>query len=165
VQHAIFTRSTSEGMTGPKPAITSPAQLLTAMPERFWIPTQTYAADGGTRPKLRGRSVSSALPCISPRQLWIERRRRYVSARKFPDARRIPKTHFSTASLRLQDTLAKTRSVQQAWMNSRNLLNIASAGKHRQPMFLHPTVSERERRFGSRLGTRKGTSVYKSASA
>src|SRR4029077_17087550 len=29
---------------------------------------QTYAADGGTRPKLRGRSVSSAVPCISFRK-------------------------------------------------------------------------------------------------
>src|ERR1700732_2332701 len=37
--------------------------------ERFWIPFQTYAADGATRPKLRGRSVSSAVPCISFRKL------------------------------------------------------------------------------------------------
>jgi len=49
-------------MTGLMPTITSHRAL---MPERFWIPVQTFAADGGTRPKLRGRSVSSALSCIS----------------------------------------------------------------------------------------------------
>ena len=37
-------------------------------------------------------------------------------------------------------TSAGTHSTQQAWVNSRNLLNIASQSKHRQPIFLHPTV-------------------------
>jgi len=42
---------------------------------RFWVPNLIYAADGGTRPKLRGYSVSPALSCISfrrllPRLIW-----------------------------------------------------------------------------------------------
>src|SRR5271166_6256230 len=44
----------------------SPRSFTTeATAERFWIPCKTFAADGGARPKLRGHSVSSALPCIS----------------------------------------------------------------------------------------------------
>ena len=45
--------------------LTAQLHLYKLMPERFWIPYQTFAADGGTRPKFRGRSVSSALSCIS----------------------------------------------------------------------------------------------------
>jgi len=37
-------------------------------------------------------------------------------------------------------TFTGTHGTQQAWINSRNLTNIATEWKHRQPMFLHPTV-------------------------
>src|SRR5208283_3442483 len=37
--------------------------------------------------------------------------------------------------------LPRTDSTQQAWMNSRNSITIASERKHRQPIFLHPTNS------------------------
>jgi hypothetical protein len=37
-------------------------------------------------------------------------------------------------------TSAGTHGTQQAWINSRNLTNIATEWKHRQPIFLHPTI-------------------------
>jgi hypothetical protein len=37
-------------------------------------------------------------------------------------------------------TSAGTHGTQQAWINSRNLSNIATEWKHRQPIFLHPTL-------------------------
>ena len=46
-------------------------------------------------------------------------------------------------------TSAGTHSTQQAWVNSRNLLNIATGWKHRQPIFLHPTVEAGESGLGS----------------
>lgn len=74
-----------------------------------------------------------------------ERRRRNVLARKVSD-------HFSTRkriSLQLNCRLPrtppqKTRSTQQAWMNSRNLTTITTAQKHRQLVFLHPTSEYQE---------------------
>ena len=35
-----------------------------------------------------------------------------------------------------------THGTQQAWMNSRNPTTIATGTKHRQPIFLHPTVED-----------------------
>src|SRR5208282_3804680 len=41
---------------------------------------------------------------------------------------------------KLPHTFAGTHSTQQAWVNSRNPTNIATHWKHRQPIFLHPTL-------------------------
>ena len=69
-----------------------------------------------------------------------ERRRRNVSARKVSEPDAESETHFSTAQLPSPRTPPqKTSSTQQAWMNSRNLTTIATAQKHRQLVFLHPT--------------------------
>jgi hypothetical protein len=69
---------------------------------------------------------------------------------KFPNRSCIRKHIFysHTASLpRIPPQ--KTRSTQQAWMNSRNQTNITSAVKHRQPLIMHPTGHQ----FWSRVGT------------
>jgi hypothetical protein len=112
-------------------------------------------ADRRWRPaKLRGRSVSSALPCISfrrqPPQLTQLHRKPERGAKGTAGTFQRgnlrtalhPETRFSKASLRKSSRTQpqKTHSVQQAWMNSRNPFTIASARKHRQPVFLHPTV-------------------------
>ncbi len=45
-------------------------------------------------------------------------------------------------------TSTGTHGTQQAWINSRNLTNIATGWKHRQPIFLHPTVGTGAVRLG-----------------
>jgi hypothetical protein len=45
---------------------------------------------------------------------------------------------------RLLHTFTETHGTQQAWINSRNLSNIATEWKHRQPIFLHPTIEAGE---------------------
>jgi hypothetical protein len=69
------------------------------------------------------------------------RHRRHVSARKSPK-------HNATrrrVSQKLQrENRRSTKSfshIQQAWMNSRNLFNIASAFTHRQPVILHHSLT------------------------
>jgi len=51
-----------------------------------------------------------------------------------------PETHFSKALPKVPAHSTGTHGTQQAWINSRNLTNIATGWKHRQPIFLHPTV-------------------------
>jgi hypothetical protein len=78
--------------------------LLTAQPlitdqrrERFWIPVQAFAADGGARPNAGAlRFVSLALHILPHKG---ERRRRNVSARKVSEPDAESETHFSTAQL------------------------------------------------------------------
>ncbi len=55
-----------------------------------------------------------------------------------------PKTNFSKAQLQAQRTIRRTRSLLQAWIDSRNQTTIATQAKHRQLLFLHPTKNERE---------------------
>jgi hypothetical protein len=111
--------------------------LLTAQAnagERFWIPIQTIAADGGTRPKLRGCSVSSALLCISLRI------RAKGTAGTFQRGSFRTTTQFGNTFLKspgVKSHIQRSHTALQAWMNSRNLLNIASAFTHRQPVILH----------------------------
>ena len=130
--------------------------LLTGQPlitdqrrERFWIPVQAFAADGGARPNAGAlRSVSLALHILPHKG---ERRRRNVSARKVSEPDAESETHFSTAQLPSPRTPPqKTSSTQQAWMNSRNLTTITSAQKHRQLVFLHPTCGWSESRHITR---------------
>ena len=56
---------------------------------------------------------------------------------------------FYTGNVFLNSSAAKrphnlggTHGTQQAWMNSRNPTTIATGTKHRQPIFLHPTVED-----------------------
>src|SRR5205807_8957901 len=102
--------------------------------------------------KMRGHSVSSALSRISfrrqpPRSVTASEAQtigRKAAQERFSEeslrTRNFPETYFSKAQPQIDaHTAAKTHSVQQAWMNSRNPTTIASAPKHRQPMILHPT--------------------------
>jgi hypothetical protein len=109
------------------------------MPERFWIPIQTFAADGGTRPYFRGRSVSSALLCMSFRI------RAKGAAGTFQRGSLRTTTQFGNVLLKSFRAGAGTPKMlsrpQQAWMNSRNFLNIASGFTHRQHVILHHSLT------------------------
>jgi hypothetical protein len=92
------------------------------------LPQTTVAPDSGTPAALviGQKAAQERFSEESFRHLTSEpSHRKHVSQklyRKFP--------HTSTG----------THSTQQAWINSRNLSNIATEWKHRQPIFLHPTV-------------------------
>jgi hypothetical protein len=128
----------------------SPRNFVSKLtPERFWNPNQTFAADGGTRPKLRGRSVSTALPCIFFRIRTKDAAGTFQRG-MLPDTTRIRKLvslKLSCESPHIR--AAKTHSTQQAWMNSRNQTNITSACKHRQHSILHPKGLAMRNRIGS----------------
>ena len=100
----------------------------------------------------RGRSVSSALPCMS----FHERvegaagtfQRGKVSVSILQSGNAFQKLRCNSAT----HSRGKRRSAQQAWMYSRNQTTIASALKHRQLVFLHPTdVSNEEAKQNARL--------------
>jgi len=94
--------------------------------------------------KLRGHSVSSALPCISFR-IRAKGAAGTFQRGMSPNHLR-PETGFSKAQpLVVGHNHTKTSSTQQAWMNSRNQTTIASRSKHRQPLILHPTMTGLER--------------------
>ena len=83
------------------------------------------------------------------------RHRRNVSARNVSESVLHPETHFSTAPLQaLHTIMQKSCSTQQAWMYSRNQTTIASCCKHRQPVFLHPTLERME--AGGRASSNQG---------
>src|SRR3974390_3461842 len=114
-------------------------------PERFWIPLRLSlptVAPGQFPGALR--FVSLALHILPQ---WAEGTAGTFQRGKFPN------THCrrKRVSLKLNCKFAtrniaqKTHSTQQAWMYSRNQTTIASACKHRQPVFLHPT----KRRHGN----------------
>ena len=109
------------------------------MLERFWIPIQTIAADGGARPNSGGtpfRQPCPAYPSTIGRKAAQER----FSEEKFPNRYYHSETRFSKAPLQVRaHTRTNSRSTQQAWIYSRNQTTIASACKHRQPVFLHPS--------------------------
>jgi hypothetical protein len=125
----------------------SPAHsLIQTTLERFWIPIQTNFCCRRWRPaKIRGHSVSSALPCISFHNR-AEGTAGTFQRGKFPNQLH-PETHFSTAPLQVLCTHRhrNTHSTQQAWMYSRNQTTIASPCKHRQLVFLHPTETYEDR--------------------
>jgi hypothetical protein len=130
-------------MASSRPTITS---HRAQMPERFWIPVRTYAFDGGARPNCGGTPFRQPCPAYpstigrkAPQERFSEEsfRTRTSSGNEFLKS--------SAASLRQHGS--KTHSTQQAWMYSRNQTTIASARKHRQPVFLHPT----HRTIGIRL--------------
>ena len=81
-----------------------------------------------------------------------ERPRRHVSARKVSEPVHYSGSGTGSSTANLPRTQAHaTHSAQQAWMNSRNLLTIASGPKHRQHVFLHPTDG-----IGTQLRARLG---------
>jgi hypothetical protein len=114
----------------------------------------TTLIDGGTRPNSGGapfRQPCPAYPSADNRRsslsrtgspTWGERHRRNASARKSPDCTSSEDVFLKsfTAKFPAHTAAQKTHSVQQAWMNSRNPFTIASVRKHRQLVFLHPTV-------------------------
>ncbi len=141
----------------------SHASRHTLLSERFWD-TQLDLCCRRWRPaKLRGHSVSPAWSRISFRRqlphlnqerqqtLLIGRKAaRDVSARKFP---LVPSNQRKRISQTLPSlhTPSRTDGLQQAWINSRNLTNIATQSKHRQLIFLHPTLAAGEIGNGARV--------------
>ena len=133
------------------------------MPERFWIPVQTYAADGGARPNSGGAPFRQPCPAYPS-----------TTERKAPQARfseeslrtrtSIRKQIFSKAQLQVlcAHQHAESRSAQQAWMNSRNQTTITSAREHRQPGFLHPRDDGQE---GAAAAAPDGRSAGQNASS
>jgi hypothetical protein len=61
---------------------------------------------------------------------------------KFPalNAPTSPERHFSKALPQVPTKLCGTHGTHQAWIDSRNPTTITTQWKHRQPIFLHPTV-------------------------
>ena len=132
------------GMAGLAPShyFSSAQRLIQTKLERFWIPIQTNLCCRRWRPaKIRGHSVSSALPCISFRNRAKGTAGTFQRG-MFPNLNFIRKRIsllYSPAASFAHKVASETHSTQQAWMYSRNQTTIASACKHRQPMFLHPT--------------------------
>jgi hypothetical protein len=104
---------------------------------------KTFAADGGARP-IPGalRFVSLALHILP---LCAEGTAGTFQRGMFSNSTAIRKRIAQQLVASLRGTFmhdAARRTLQQAWMNSRNQTTIASVTKHRQHQFLHPTISE-----------------------
>jgi hypothetical protein len=116
-----------------------------------------YAADGGTRQNSGVLRIASSVLHILPQttvapdsgapaalvigQKAAQERFSEESFRYFTYLLTTsPETHFSKALPKVPAHSTGTHGTQQAWINSRNLTNIATGWKHRQPIFLHPTV-------------------------
>ncbi len=122
--------------------------------ERFWVPDLDLNCRRWHPAKTTGvlRIASSVLHILS-RTSGIEH---------LPEARgrKAAQEHFSEECFRIyftctgnaflkssttsSRTLLGTHGLQQAWINSRNQTTIATLGKHRQPMFLHPSASNQK---------------------
>jgi hypothetical protein len=125
-----------------------------------------YAADGDARPNSGGAPFRQSVLHILPRAagapysnsrrsrepLMGRRPRRNVSARNVSRAASPPETHFTRAPLQATRTTRVAHPVQPPWMNSRNLTNIASESKHRQPIVLHPSFCGPGRNRKSKRG-------------
>ena len=126
------------------------AGLVQASAREILDSLKTFAADGGARPNSGGtpfRQPCPAYPSTKGRKAPQER----FSEEKSPNSLH-PETHFSNSTASCLPTRQQTHSTQQAWMYSRNQTTIASALKHRQLVFLHPTdVSNEEAKQNARL--------------
>jgi len=118
---------------------------------RFTLPTVAPGQNSGGDPY---RQLCPAYPSADQRRA---RHRRSRSPRakgsagafqrgKSPNSKTQPETYFSTAHPQLPHNHG-SNGIQQAKINSRNQTTIATEWKHRQPMFLHPTLAARKR-FG-----------------
>jgi hypothetical protein len=124
----------------PSHYFSSAQRLIQTTLERFWIPIQTNLCCRRWRPaKIRGHSVSSALPCISFHNR-AEGTAGTFQRGKSPNRASSGNVFLYSSTANSLHTSQKTGSTQQAWMYSRNQTTIARARKHRQPVFLHPTV-------------------------
>jgi hypothetical protein len=101
-------RKTSSTKQGQPLLLAARLRYMKPAPERFWIPIQTYAADGGARPNSGGtpfRQPSPAYPSA-----MRGRHRRSISARKLPELVFNPETHFSKAQLHIARTKKRQRT-------------------------------------------------------
>src|SRR5580704_2876683 len=134
----------------PEPTITSHrASLLPqTAPERFWIPLDLRFALPTVAPGQNSGGTPFRQPCPAypstkgrkaPQERFSEESfRSYNSS----SGNVFLFVYSSTASFLCTPPHSKTHSTQQAWMYSRNQTTIAICCKHRQPVFLHPTMTE-----------------------
>jgi len=128
-------------MTGAGPAITS--RRATALPQanaaEILDSQSDFSSLSTVAPGQNSGGAPFRQPCPAYPSASGERRRRYVSARKLPDLTTCSGNVFlesPTANQRAKPH-AKIRSIQQAWMNSRNFTNIAGVFTHRQLAISH----------------------------
>jgi hypothetical protein len=109
----------------------TPGVLRIASSVLHILPQTTVAPDSGTPAALMiGRKAAQ--------ERFSEENFRFPDF--YPTSSTSPEMHFSKLSVSLLNNSAETHVTQQAWMNSRNQTTIATQWKHRQPIFLHPTV-------------------------
>jgi hypothetical protein len=94
------------------------------MQERFWIPVQTFAADGGARPNPGGTPFRQ--PCPAYPSTIGQKAPQVRFSEEVSESQPHPETHFSKARLQILRTQrhAEDAQIQQAWMNSRNQTTI-----------------------------------------
>ena len=139
-------RRASVGMASLLPTITSHRATTREILDSL----KTFAADGGARPNSGGtpfRQPCPAYPSTIGRKAPQER----FSEESFRNRTSSGNAFLNSSTASSRPTRQQTHSTQQAWMNSRNQTTIASACKHRQPVFLHPT----HRTIGIRLAARR----------
>jgi hypothetical protein len=113
--------------------------------------------------KLRGRSVSSAFPCIS------FHKRAEGTAGVFQRGKISGLTvHSGNAFLKSSSVNCahKSDNAQPAWVISRNPFTIASVSEHRQPVFLHPRSGYQKRNISCTIlepGTAEETEFARGA--
>jgi hypothetical protein len=82
------------------PAKSQPLLLAAhKMPERFWIPGQTYAADGGARPNSGGAPFRQPCPAYPATKGWQAPQERF--SEEVSGKCRHPETGFSKAQLQI----------------------------------------------------------------
>jgi hypothetical protein len=122
--------------------------------------TSFCAADGGARPNSGGTPFRQPCPAYpstkgrkAPQERFSEESFRTSYFKSATSSGNVFLfVYSSTASLLCTPPHSKTHSTQQAWMYSRNQTTIAICCKHRQPVFLHPSIAE--------TGTQSETAVF-----
>ena len=115
---------------------------------RRWHPAKTPGVLRFASSVLHILSQTLLRPFRRYRSPRAKRQRRTISARKvfriepLNSYRLSPENKFLKSSSASRITLGRTRSPQQAWIDSRNQTTIATWVKHRQLLFLHPRKIE-----------------------